>query len=54
MKSYLAQILTLILLSNSHIGAQVPSNPLLWLDAAVGISQNAANQISEWKSKQSK
>ncbi|MBL0237502.1 MAG: hypothetical protein IPQ02_13050 [Saprospiraceae bacterium] len=51
MKSYLVQILSLILLSNTHIGAQVPPNPILWLDAAVGISQNAANQISEWKSK---
>ena len=31
--------------------AQVPNNPILWLDAAVGISQNASNQVSEWKSK---
>jgi len=31
--------------------AQVPNNPILWLDAAVGISQNASNQVSEWKGK---
>lgn len=44
-------LLISFIVSLSLIHAQIPINPVLWLDAAVGISQNAANQVSEWKGK---
>ncbi len=44
-------LLNPFIVSLSLIHAQIPINPVLWLDAAVGISQNAANQVSEWNGK---
>jgi hypothetical protein len=53
MKPYKAyyNMLTLFLACILNVKGQVPNNPIFWLDAAVGISQNASNQVSEWKSK---
>jgi hypothetical protein len=44
-------MLTLYLACILNVKGQVPNIPILWLDAAVGISQNAVNQVSEWKGK---
>ena len=44
-------MLTLFLACILNVKGQVPNNPIFWLDAAVGISQNASNQVTEWKSK---
>ena len=54
MKSYLVHLLVFFVLCSNHIAAQVPSNPVLWLDAAVGITKSPSNLVSEWQSKNNK